>query len=328
MTTRHPALAAALGVAVAVTTAAPTARAGDAWTFAITASPGTPPRRVAEAFAACVRDGTVGRLTLALETEPDGPALAAAVAAGTPRLATVRLADVTAPDQLFELAEIPGLAPDAAAADRLWTAARMDLERVLAARGLRFLYGAPLAPAGLFLAHAPSETDDLARLRLAAADDAGARLIARLGAAAGTQEPQGFAAVSAAVAAGQLDGFAARPDADAIAAAPNGAVYVAIEAGIPREVVVAHLAAFDALDADAKTVLVSCADKAAGEALAAAVAARDARRAALAARDIQIVPATAAVAARLGTTPDARLADWLRRTGVAGKAIVDSYRAK
>ncbi|MBR7551912.1 hypothetical protein KC220_25555, partial [Mycobacterium tuberculosis] len=84
---------------------------------------------------------------------------------------------------------------------------------------------------------------------------------------------------------------------------------------------------FDPLDADAKTALIACGDKAAAESMAAARAADTAARSALAARGLTVTKPSGALRDDLARIGDARLAEWLQRTGVAGKAILDSFRA-
>lgn len=326
---------AALTLAMALLPAAPpSATAGpaaetptEAWTMTVVAVPGDPRHAVADAYARCVRDASVGRLTLAPEPAPDPRAVAIAVRAGTPRLAAVHLADIPDPDPLFELETFAGLAADTAATDKLWTAARLDLERALAARGFAFVFSAAGPVAGLFLTRLPDSRDGLAELRLAAASSAGAGLLAALGVAPAAIGATDSVSLAAALRDGRLDGFAAEPTAEAAAAASTGMTFLDLAIVRPREVIVANRAAFDALPADGKTALVACGDKAKAEASAAAASADAAARAGLAARGIATAQPSPALAADIAAHGAARLADWLQRTGVTGKAILDSFRA-
>jgi TRAP-type C4-dicarboxylate transport system substrate-binding protein len=299
-----------------------------AWTMALTVDAGDPRRAVAEHFAQCVRDASVGKLTLALEPAPEPRELAAAVLAGTPRLATLRLTDVPAPDALFGLETIAYLAPDLAKANKLWTAARLDLDRTLATRGYAFLFSAAAPPAGLFAAAAPTTRAELAKLRLAAPTAAGAALLTTLGIEpAPLTSSADSVALAALLRAGTIDGFAAEPTAEAAAAASTGMIFLDLDAMLPREVVVANRAAFEPLPADAKTGLVACGDQAIAEGTVAAEKADQAARAALAARGIQQVRPSAPLVAELTAYGQSRLADWLAATGVTGKAVLDSFRA-
>jgi TRAP-type C4-dicarboxylate transport system substrate-binding protein len=326
-----PLIAAALFAVLASPSRAaepPTAPPPQAWTMALTVDANDPRRAVAEHFAQCVRDASVGKLTLALEPAPEPRDLAAAVLAGTPLLATLRLTDVAAPDALFGLETIAYLAPNLAKANKLWTAARLDLDRTLTARGYAFLFSAAAPPAGLCVAATPTTRADLAKLRLAAPTAAGAALLATLGI-----EPAPLTSLADSVAlaallrAGTIDGFAAEPTAEAAAAASTGMIFLDLAAMLPREVVVANRAAFEPLPADAKTGLVACGDQAIAEGTVAAEKADQAARAALAARGIAQVQPSAPLVAELAAYGQTRLADWLTATGVTGKAILDSFRA-
>ncbi|MBP0573702.1 hypothetical protein J8J27_23665, partial [Mycobacterium tuberculosis] len=117
-------------------------------------------------------------------------------------------------------------------------------------------------------------------MKLAAGSPAGARLLAALGIEPVLPVPASSAQLAAAFAEG-LDGFAAEAEAEAAAAARGGTAFLDLRALFPREVVVANRAAFDPLDADAKTALIACGDKAAAESMAAARAADTAARSAL-----------------------------------------------
>lgn len=326
-----PSLPASLALALAAAAPAVPARADPAaqsWTMAVTAIPGDPRHAVADGFAQCVRDASVGKLTLAPEPAPEPEAVAAAVLAGAPRLAAVRLADIPDPDPLFQLETIAYLAAEPTRADKLWTAARLDLERALAARGFAFVFSATGPAAGLFLAREPDSRDALAQLRLAAATTAGARLLAALGATPVALDGTiNSVALAAALRDGRLDGFAAEPTAEAAAAASTGTLFLDLAAARPREVLVANRAAYEPLPVDAKTALTACGDKAVAEATVAAKAADAEARTALAARGIAVVSPSEALRADIVAYGEARLADWLQRTGVAGKAIIDSYRA-
>lgn len=325
---------ATLTFVVAALAAPPLASAGpaveipaEAWTMAVVAVPGDPRHAVADAYARCVRDASVGKLTLAPEPAPEPQAVAAAVRAGTPRLAAVQLADIPDPDPLFQLETFAGLAADANGTDKLWTAARLDLERALTARGFAFVFSAAGPVAGLFLARLPESRDDLATMRLAAASSAGAGLLAALGVTPVAVPVADSVSLAAALRDGRLDGFAAEPTAEAAAAASTGMTFLDLAIVRPREVVIANRAAFDALPADGKTALVACGDKAKAEASAAAATADAAARAALAGRGIATAQPSPQLAADIAAYGAAGLADWLLRTGVTGKAILDSFRA-
>lgn len=327
-----PLSAGILALAPAVPPAA--AEPASVWTMALTATPGDPRHAVADHFAACVRNASAGKLALVLD--PDRAAairgnLAAGVLAGAPLLAAVSLADLPDPDPLFRLETIAELAPNHARADKLWTAARLDLDRLLAARGFALVFSTAAPPAGLFVATVPANRADLARLRLAAPTAAGARLMETLGLApaplAAPGDSVALAARLAPDAADRLDGFAAEPTAEAAAAASTGMTFLDLHPALPREVVVANRAAYEPLPADAKTALTACGDQAVAEGAAAARAADAAARAALQARGIAIAAPPAPLQADIAADGAARLSDWLAATGVAGKAIIDSYRA-
>lgn len=321
-------LIAAAATPAAADDASETGKATNAWTLALPTLPGDPRHAVADRFARCVRDASVGKLILAPEAAPAPNALAGAVLAGAPRLATVALAAIPDPDPLFQLETVADLASDAARADKLWTAARLDLERALSARGFAFIFSAAAPPAGLFLPAQPDSRDALAKLRLAAPTVAGARLIATLGLdPVAVPEPADSIALAAALATGRIDGFAAEPTAEAAAAASTGMVFLDLAIHLPREVLVANRVAFEPLPADAKTALVACGDQAKAEAATALLTATTEARRALADRGVPIIAPSEALRADLAIYGAARLADWLQRTGVTGKAIIDAYRA-
>ena len=161
---------------------------------------------------------------------------------------------------IFGVDTLPFLVTDYDGAGRLWDATRDQVEKEMAAQGLKVLFSVPWPPQGLYSLEAIDDIDDLRGLKFRAYNANTTRL-AELAGAVPTQIE--IADLAQAFATGRVEAMITSPSTGVSNKVWDYlGFYNDTQAWIPKNVVVVNQRAFDALDATVQSALIAAAERA------------------------------------------------------------------
>jgi TRAP-type C4-dicarboxylate transport system substrate-binding protein len=278
-------------------------------------------------FIADVDKNSAGKLKI--QAHPNAslfkaPEIKRAVQSGQVQAGEVILNNFENENPLFGLDGVPFLATSYADAFKLYQAQKPALEKLLAASNIKLLYTVPWQPQGMYANKQVNGAADMVGLKWRAYSPATLRL-AELAKAQPVQIQA--AELSQALATGVVDSYMSSSstgyDSKTYEHIKN---FYNVQAWLPKNMVMVNLRAFNGLD------------KPTQEALLKAAAAAEERGWKLSqdknawyldqlkARGMNIIEPSAALNADFRKMGDTMLADWLKKAGADGKAIVDAYR--
>ena len=279
------------------------------------------------AFAKDVADATGGKLQIALHPAASlfkGPDIKRAVATGQAQVGEVLISIHENEFAVFGIDVVPFLATSFDDAGKLWKASRPALERQLGSQGLMALFGVPWPPQGIFAKKEINTIEDMKGLKWRAYNVGTARIGELVGAQAVTIQA---AELPQALATGVVNSFMSSG-----ATGYDSKVWETLthfydtQAWLPKNVTFVNKAAFEALD------------RASQDAVLKAAAAAEARGwkswqdktrwylDQLAGRGMKVQPSSPALAAGFKKVGEQLTADWLKKAGSEGQAVVDAYK--
>ena len=279
------------------------------------------------AFAKDVADATGGKLQIALHPAASlfkGPDIKRAVATGQAQLGEVLISIHENEYAVFGIDVVPFLATSFDDAGKLWKASRPALERQLGSQGLMALFGVPWPPQGIFAKKEINTIEDMKGLKWRAYNVGTARIGELVGAQAVTIQA---AELPQALATGVVNSFMSSG-----ATGYDSKVWETLthfydtQAWLPKNVTFVNKAAFEALD------------RASQDAILKAAAAAEERGwkswqdktrwylDQLAGRGMKVQPPSPALAAGFKKVGEQLTADWLKKAGSEGQAVVDAYK--
>lgn len=280
-------------------------------------------------FARRVQDGTGGKIKVTVHPNASlfkAVEIKRAVQTGQAALGEVLMSIHENENPIFGVDGLPFLATSYEEVDRLWTFARPEVEKALAAQGLTLLYSVPWPPQGLY-ANKPVDTvADLKGGKWRAYNAITARLAAAISAQPITVQaaelPQAFATgvINSAMMSAQT-GYDSR-------IWESIKYFYDVQAWMPRNIVFINTAVFDRLDADTQKIVREAAAEA--EALALDLSKKAAIRFPQEFRDNGMtVPETpAALMDGLRAVGREIAAEWREKAGASGAAVLDAYAAR
>jgi len=219
---------------------------------------------------------------------------------------------------------VPFLATSYADARKLWAASRKPIEERFAKQGLKVLYAVPWPPQGIYSTKALNSMADMKGLKMRAYNPYTSRIAELAGAqpvtiqAAELAQAMATGAVNANITSGAT-GY----DTKAWEVVKN---YYDTQAWIPKNIVFANQAAFDALPKDQQQVVL----KAAAEAEARGWKISEEKNrwylAELAKNGMNVQPPSAQLASDFRKVGETMTEEWMKAAGADGKAIVDAYK--
>ncbi len=326
MTTKHALLAAAAALGLAA--AAGSATAAEKWDMPLAYPATNFHSDNAAQFAACVGEATGGELEIV--THPNGALfkgndIKRAVQTGQAPIGERLLSAHANEDPLFGVDSIPFLATSFEDAEKLWEAAKPEMEKLLDSQDLVLLYSVAWPPQGLYTKAPVASAADLQGVKFRAYNAATAR-IAEL---AGMQPVQIEAAeLSQALATGVVDSF--------ISSGATGFDskvweqldhFYEVDAWLPRNTVFANKDAFEALPEDQQQAVRTCAAEAAERGLQMAKDYTVTTLKGLADNGMQVEKPGEQLVTDLQGFGETMTEEWLQSAGESGKAIVDAYKA-
>jgi TRAP-type C4-dicarboxylate transport system substrate-binding protein len=279
------------------------------------------------AFAKEVEQATGGKLQITVHPGASlfkAPEIKRAVQTGQAQAGEVLISLHENEDPIFGIDVIPFLATSYDQAKKLWTASRPAIEKKLASQGIVVLFAVPWAPQGIYAKKEINTVDDMKGLKWRAYNVGTARIAELVGAQPVTIQA---AELPQALATGVVNAFmtSGATGYDSKAWETMSHFYDA-QAWIPKNLTIMNKAAFDALD------------KPTQEAVRQAAAAAEARGWAvwgdkskwyleqLKARNMMVQPPSDTLKAGMQKIGEQLTADWLKKAGADGQAIVDAYR--
>jgi TRAP-type transport system periplasmic protein len=225
---------------------------------------------------------------------------------------------------IFGVDAIPFLATSYADARRLHDASRPALERVLAAQSLKLLYAVPWPPQSLYSVKPVQTLADLKGTRMRAYNPATSRIAELIGASPVTVQ---LAELPAALATGAVHNFLTS-SASGVDSKLHEQVkhFYAVAAWLPRNAVVVHQKAFDALDKPQQAAVLKAAADAEARGWRTSEAKDGEYLQELAAKGMRIDPRAEGLKRELKAVGERMTADWLQQAGADGKAVIDAYQ--
>jgi len=318
-------LALALGVA-AVLAAVP-ASAQTKWNLPAAYPADNPHTETLTAMAKRVAESTGGKLVITVHAGASlfkAPEIKRAVATGQAQAGEVLSSIHENEDAIYGIDVVPFLATSYADSKKLYLASKPALEKKLAAQGLLLLYAAPWAPQGLYTKKDINGVEDLKGLKWRSYSVGTARIGELVGAQAVTVQAAELAqALATGVVNALMTSGSSGYDAKIWETIDH---YYDLQAWIPKNIVFVNKAAFDALDKPSQTAVLAAAKWAEDHAWAIWPDKANWYLDQLKAKGMKVQPPSPALRDGLKKVGDQLTADWLKRAGADGQAVIDAYK--
>jgi TRAP-type C4-dicarboxylate transport system substrate-binding protein len=323
--TSRTVLALALGFAAAL--AAAPVSAQTKWNLPAAYPLDNPHSETLTAFAKQVADATGGKLQITIHAGAalfKAPDIKRAVATGQAQAGEVLISIHENEDPIFGIDVVPFLATSYADSKKLYLASRPVLEKKLASQGLMLLYAAPWAPQGLYTKKDVNSTDDLKGLKWRSYSVGTARIGELVGAQAVTVQAAELAqALATGVVNSLMTSGSSGYDAKIWESLDH---YYDVQAWIPKNIVFVNKAAYDALDKPTQDALLKAAKWAEDHSWTIWPDKTNWYVDQLRAKGMKVVPPGPVLADGLKKIGNQLTADWLKRAGADGQAVIDAYR--
>lgn len=316
------------GVAAAsLSLAAPAALAQAKWNLPAAYPSDNPHTENLVAFAKDVEAATGGKLSVTVHANAalfKAPEIKRAVQTGQAQMGEVLMSIHENEDPIFGIDVVPFLATSFADSKKLYAASKAAVEKKLASQGIKLLFMVPWAPQGVYAKKEINSTDDMKGLKWRAYNVGTTRLGEILGMQSVTIQA---AELPQALATGVVNSFMSSGGTGYDSKAWETLThFYDVQAWIPKNATFVNQAAFDALD------------KPTQDALLKASAAAEARGwkmweektnwylDQLKAKGMKVNAPSAALASGFKKAGETLTADWLKKAGADGQAIVDAYK--
>ncbi len=278
-------------------------------------------------FATEVDKATGGKLKIQVHAGASlfkAPEIKRAVQGGQAQLGEMLWVNYENEDALFGIDGVPFLATSYVEAMKLWRASRKTLEAQLAKQGLRVLFSVPWPPQGIYSKRPLNSVADMKGLKWRAYSPATARIAELVRAQPITIQA---AEVTQALATGAIDSMmtsgATGYDTKVYEVVKN---FYDTQAWLPKNVVIVNQKAFDALDKSAQSAMLKAAATAETRGWKTSEEKTNWYLDQLRKNGMNVAAPSATLKADLKKIGDAILADWLKKAGGEGQAVVDAYR--
>jgi TRAP-type C4-dicarboxylate transport system substrate-binding protein len=307
--------------------AAPMAAAQSKWNLPAAYPADNPHSENLLAFAKDVERATGGKLQITVHPAASlfkAPEIKRAVQTGQAQAGEVLISLHENEDPIFGIDVIPFLATSYEQAKKLWTATRPAIEKKLATQGIVVLFAVPWAPQGIYAKKDINTVDDMKGLKWRAYNVGTARIAELVGAQPVTIQA---AELPQALATGVVNAFmtsgATGYDSKAWETMTH---FYDVQAWIPKNLTLMSKAAFDALDKPMQEAVLKAA--AAAETRGWQVWAEKSKwyLEQLMARGMKVQPPSDTLKAGMQKIGEQLTADWLKKAGSDGQAIIDAYR--
>jgi len=280
-----------------------------------------------DAFAQEVAEATGGKL--AIKTYPNASlfpatAIKSAVRIGQAQMGEILISVHDNEDPMFGIDVVPFLATSYPASKKLWLASKPAIEKKLASQGLMLLFAVPWGPQGIYAKKDINSLDDMKGLKWRAYNVGTSRIAELVGAQPVTIQA---AELPQALATGVVNAFMTSGSTGYDSKAWESMThFYDTQAWIPKNVTFVNKAAFDALDKPTQEAVLK----------AAAVAEERGWKLAeekskwyldqLQVNKMKVLPPPAALKTGLEKVGEQLTADWLKKAGADGEAVIAAYK--
>ena len=316
----------ALGFAGALALAAPAA-AQTKWNLPGAYPTENPHTENLSLFAKDVAEATGGKLQITVHAAASlfkAPEIKRAVQTGQAQMGEVLISVHENEDPIYGLDVVPFIATSYDQARKLWEVQKPAVEKKLASQGIKLLFAVPWAPQGLYAKKDINTIEDLKGVKWRSYNVGTARIAELVGAQPVTIQA---AELPQALATGVVNAFMTSGGTGYDSKVWESlSHFYDVQAWIPKNLTFVNQAAFDGLD------------KATQDAILKAAATAEERGwkmweekstwylDQLKAKGMKVQPPSEALAAGFRKIGEQLTADWLKKAGPEGQAIVDAYR--
>jgi TRAP-type C4-dicarboxylate transport system substrate-binding protein len=279
------------------------------------------------AFTKAVEQATGGKLQITVHPAASlfkAPEIKRAVQTGQTQIGEVLISIHENEDPVFGLDVVPFLATSYPAAKKLWQASRPAIEKKFASQGMMVLFGVPWGPQGIYAKKDINSLDDMKGLKWRAYNVGTSRIADIVGAQPVTIQA---AELPQALATGVVNAFMTSGSTGYDSKVWETMThYYDTQAWIPKNLTFVNKAAFDALDKPTQDAVLKAAATAeeSGWKLAEEKATWYLEQ--LKANKMKVVPPSDALKSGLQKVGEQLTADWQKKAGADGQAIIDAYK--
>ena len=279
------------------------------------------------AFAKDVEAATGGKLQIQVHANASlfkAPEIKRAVATGQAQMGEILLSLHENEDALFGIDVVPFLAVSFADSMKLYKASKAAIEKKLAAQGIVLLFAVPWAPQGIYVKKDLNTIEDMRGLKWRAYNVGTARIGELVGAQSVTIQA---AELPQALATGVVNSFMSSGGTGY-----DSKVWESLDhfydtqAWIPKNYTLMNKAAFDALDKPTQEAILKAAATAETRGWKAWQDKANWYLDQLKAKGMKVLPPSPELASGFKKVGEQLTADWLKKVGPEGQAIVEAYR--
>jgi TRAP-type C4-dicarboxylate transport system substrate-binding protein len=317
------AFAACATVALAVSPAS----AQTKWNLPAAYPPDNPHTVNLMAFAKDVSDATGGKLAITVHAGASlfkAPEIKRAVQTGQAQMGEVLISLHENEDPMFGLDVVPFVASSYPEALKLWAASKPAIEKKLDAQGLKLLFAVPWGPQGIYAKKDINSLDDMKGLKWRAYNVGTSRIAEIVGAQPVTIQA---AELPQALATGVVNAFMTSGSTGYDSKAWETMThYYDTQAWIPKNLTFVNKAAFEALDKPTQDAILKSAATAETRGWKLAEEKAGWYLDQLKANKMKVLPPSAELKAGLKKVGDTLTADWTKKAGADGEAVIAAYK--
>jgi TRAP-type C4-dicarboxylate transport system substrate-binding protein len=278
-------------------------------------------------FAKDVADATGGKLQITVHAGASlfkGPEIKRAVATGQAQTGEILISILENENPIFGIDVVPFLATSFPEAMKLWLASKPLVEQKLAAQGIQVLFTVPWGPQGIYAKKDINTIEDMKGLKWRAYNVGTARIGELVGAQAVTIQA---AELPQALATGVVNAFMSSG-----ATGYDSKVWESLthfydtRAWIPRNVTFINKAALDSLDKPTQEAVLKAAKVAEERGWKLWETKTEWYHDEIKKKGMKVLPPSPELAAGFKKIGEQLTADWLKRAGPEGQAVLDAYK--
>lgn len=278
-------------------------------------------------FSKDVAAATGGKLEIAVHANASllkAPEIKRGVATGQAQIGEVLISLHENEDPIFGIDVVPFLATSFADSKKLWEASKPAVEKKLAAQGLKVLFAVPWPPQGIYANKELNSVEDMKGLKWRSYNVGTARIGELVGAQSVTIQAADLpAALATGVVNSYMSSGATGYDTKTWESISH---FYDVQAWLPKNLTFVNAAAFNALDKATQDAILKAAAEAEKRGWATAEEKTNWYLKELAAKGMKTPKPSAALTDGFKKIGEQLTADWLKRAGAEGQAVVDAYK--
>ena len=279
-------------------------------------------------FAADVDKATAGKLKITVHANASlfkANEIKRAVQGGQAQIGEVLLVNFENENPIYGADGIPFLASSYADSKKLYAAQKPALSKLLDAQGMKLLYTVAWPPQGIYSKKPLASVADLRGIKWRAYSPATAKIAELIGAQPVTIQA---AELSQALATGVVESYMSSGSTGYDSKTYESIKYwYDTQAWLPKNAIIVNKKAFDALDAPTQAALSKAAADAEVRGWKLSEEKNEWYKKALAEKGMNIVVPPAKLVSDMKQVGTIMLADWQKKSGADGEAVVSSFRA-